>query len=80
MYTTKDIQGATCYSIGEKSFYQCKSLSQVSIPMVANIKDEAFMDCTSLREVFLSDVLMSIGDRSFLNCNLIEKISIPSSI
>lgn len=44
-------------SIGEKAFYNCKSLSSVTIPKsMTSIGWAAFRDCTSLTSVHLTDL------------------------
>ena len=47
---------------------------------VIEIKDEAFLNCTSLKEVTIPDSVTKIGDSTFFGCTSLEKITIPNSM
>lgn len=47
---------------------------------VIEIKDEAFLNCTSLKEVTIPDSVTKIGDGTFFGCTSLEKITIPNSM
>ena len=50
-------------------------------PSVTEVEEEAFIECTQLREVVFNEGLKKIGNRAFMNCqSLSESISLPSSL
>lgn len=55
-------------SIGEKAFYQCVSLSDLTMNEGTNsIGEQSFAECTSLRNVSLPSSVISLSDRCFSN-------------
>ena len=55
-----DLLGAT--SIGDNAFYDCRSLTSVTIPnSVTSIGTRAFYNCTSLTSITIPDSVTSIG-------------------
>lgn len=74
--------GATSYS--GNSAYVPSSLASVTV-RAGYVGDYAFSGLTSLREVVLSQAVISsgvssIGDYAFNNCSSLEEISIPQSV
>jgi len=68
-------------SIGDYSFYQCLSLTSITIPeSVSSIETHAFCGCSSLNSITLPDGLISIGDFSFMGCARLESITIPRGV
>lgn len=65
-------QRGTTTSLGNRCFYGCEKLEEVTIyATVPEWGDETFMDCTSLAKVYIgtTDVTFeSIGVRAFKNC------------
>jgi len=60
------ITGLPVTSIGDGAFYNCKSLTIVTIPTsVTNIGYGAFQQCTSLTGVTIPDSVISIGNAAF---------------
>lgn len=55
-------------------------LETVEIPSESYVCSCAFHDCTSLREIKLSEELEGIGSCAFKNCVALTNLSIPSSI
>ena len=56
-------------SIGDWAFYQCSSLTSVTIPSsVKSIGDWAFRDCSSLTSVTIPNSVTSIGNYAFSGC------------
>ena len=51
--------------IGEAAFEDCESLEKITLPPVGTIGTEAFLDCSKLGEVSLSEGTLSIGYRAF---------------
>ena len=57
-------------SIGDRAFYNCSSLTNVTIGnSVTSIGDEAFYGCSSLTRIEIPESVTSIGDRAFYNCS-----------
>jgi len=70
----------TITSIGECAFKGCIKLSGIDLSKTINIKDEAFMGCTILGNVTLSNSLTAIGYATFSNCFGMTSVTIPSSV
>ena len=71
----------TITSIGEKAFYNCSSLTTVTIPdSVTSIGDSAFYGCSSLTNSTIPDSVTSIGDNAFRDCSSLTSITIPDSV
>ena len=59
--------------IGKKAFCECKSLTQVTIPVgVTSIGEEAFRYCESLIQVTIPDGVTSIGSLAFSESSLLR--------
>ncbi len=68
-------------SIGEKAFYECKSLTSITIPnSVTSIGEDAFIRCTSLTFITIPNSVTSIGEDAFYQCSSLTSITIPSSV
>ena len=68
-------------AIGEKAFYECKSLESVEIPDgVTTIGERAFSGCDSLTSVVIPDGVTTIGDSAFYSCESLENVVIPGSV
>ena len=64
-------------SIESNAFYDCTSLTSVTIPnSVISIGDGAFGDCTSLASVTIPSNVTSIGDETFGNCFNLTAITV----
>lgn len=75
---------STITNIGEDAFHSCDHLSYVQFYGGANgeecdIAGSAFMSCTSLSQVILSDNVVSIGESAFNYCPL-RSVTIPASV
>ncbi|MCI7094522.1 MAG: leucine-rich repeat protein, partial [Clostridiales bacterium] len=81
--------------IGSSAFYNCSSLTSVTIPnSVTSIGDSAFSGCTSLTSVYITDIAawcrISFRDSDanplyyaknlYLNNNLVTVLTIPDSV
>ncbi len=68
-------------SIGSCAFYDCTSLSSITIPSsVTSIGYSAFWDCTSLISITIPSSVTSIGSYAFYGCTSLTSISIPSGV
>ena len=67
--------------IGDSAFYQCESLTSVTIPdSVTSIGDAAFILCTKLKSINIPDSVTTIGDSAFNRCDSLTSITIPNSV
>ena len=73
-YTSDDV-------IGEFAFYNCRSLTSVTIPSsVTSIGEAAFLDCSGLTSVTLPSSVTSIGWSAFRGCSGLTSVTLPSSV
>ena len=68
-------------TIGEKAFYDCDSLTSVTIPdSVTTIGDSAFESCWSLTSVTIPDSVTTIGRLAFYYCDSLTCVTIGDSV
>ena len=68
-------------SIGNKTFYQCRDLTSVTIPnSVTSIGDQAFAICSNLTSVTIGNSVTSIGDHAFYECSSLTSVTIGNSV
>ena len=70
-------------TIGSYAFYNCDSLTSITIPdSVTTIGESAFEDCSSLTTVTFGEnsQLTSIGEWAFYNCSSLTSITIPNGV
>ena len=74
-------QTYTVTSIGDYAFYECSSLTSITIPnSVTSIGSYAFRGCSSLTSITIGNSVTSIGDWAFYNCTSLTSITIPNSV
>ena len=74
-------EGSVCKSIGNYAFYNCSSLTSVTIPdSVTSIGDRAFEGCSSLTSVTIGNNVRSIGSCAFYDCSSLTSVIIGNSV
>ena len=62
-------------SIGERAFFECSSLTNITIPESVNrIGDDAFIGCSNLTSIMIPNSVTSIGRSAFSYCSSLESI------
>ena len=75
------IDGYNVVGIGNRAFYDCDSLTSVTIPnSVTSIGNSAFSGCSSLTSTTILDSVTSIGDYAFLNCTSLACVTLGNSV
>ena len=74
-------KGLPIKSIGEKAFYQCETIQEISLPdSIISIGDRAFSYCTNLERINLSNNLKTIGNNGFCGCKKLEYLYLPNTL
>ena len=67
--------------IGNRAFYDFRSMEEVSIPdSVTRIGNGAFSACTSLRSISIPDSVTAIGSHTFEGCTQLETVQLPAGL
>ena len=73
--------GTPVTAIGDEAFYECTSLTSVTIPgSVQSIGDYAFGSCDSLVSVTILEGVPEIGKGMFFLCTSLSSVTIPESV
>jgi hypothetical protein len=73
--------GYATVAIGDEAFYNCTSLTLVTIPSgVTSIGASAFVWCTSLTSVTIPNSVTSIGNYAFQHCGALTSVTIPNGV
>ena len=76
-----EIEGKPVTSIGERAFYNCRSLITIDLPdSITSIGKGAFGSCSNLTDIDLPDRLTTISDSAFNGCRSLTGIDIPDSV
>ena len=65
--------------VGGNAFSRCRNLLSAKVGGII-IQERAFMKCTNLRSVTLSNHVRIIGDEAFYGCQCLDSIVIPDSV
>lgn len=77
----KDINGKSVTSIGDRVFYNCTSLTSMTIPnSVTSIGMNAFTWCSGLKSVTIPDSMTNIGAFAFSGCSGLTSMTIGNSV
>ena len=73
--------GNSVTSIGNYAFYECSSLTSVTIPnSVTSIGSYAFYECSGLTSVTIPNSVTSIGEWAFECCSGLTSVTIGNSV
>ena len=76
-----EINGLKVVSIDESAFFQCDTLTSLTMPdSVTAIGENAFMNCSSLKSLKLSSSLKEIGACAFTGCTSLKSLTLPDSL
>jgi hypothetical protein len=68
-------------SIGENAFYDCSTLTSITVPnSITSIGDNAFFGCSGLSSFTIPNNVTSIGNSTFSGCSGLTSVIIPNSV
>lgn len=73
--------GLPVTDIAERAFYNCSSLTAITIPEgVTSIGSSAFYGCSGLTAVTIPEGITNIGSFAFYNCSNLTAVTIPEGV
>jgi hypothetical protein len=66
--------------IGKEAFRNCNSLDTIVLNNVIEIKEHAFLNCSSLQSLVVPDSVTNIEYGAFYGCESLTDITIPDSV
>ncbi|MCL1930783.1 MAG: leucine-rich repeat domain-containing protein, partial [Treponema sp.] len=72
--------GNSVTSIGNSAFYNCTSLTSVTIPNSVTSMGNSFTNCTSLTSVTIGNSVTDIAGGTFRECTSLKSVTIGSSV
>ncbi len=73
--------GSALNSIGDHAFYECRSLTAISLPAgMTRIEENTFCNCESLASIVLPPALESIGNWCFEYTHALKSIEFPRTL
>jgi hypothetical protein len=73
--------GENLRKVGEKAFYQCRSLTHIELPAGTEVVDrEAFRGCNAMKYAILPNSVTTVEYAAFYGCNAMEMISFPTGL
>ena len=77
----ENYKGKPVTAIGDKAFFECESITGVTIPKtVTSIGANAFSGCDALESVVIPEGVVSIGAEAFSSCDALKSVDIPESV
>lgn len=70
----------SCVTVAPWAFTQCRYLEHVELPEVIAMGADAFMGCTALESVVLSDSITELIGATFANCTGLVDVELPSHL
>lgn len=69
-------------SVGELSFYQCTSMTEITLPNNGSftLSRTAFSNCTALQHLEIPASIQTIPSSCFTGCNSLETLKLASSV
>ena len=64
----KEIGGREVTAISSNAFEECAAETYYLPNTITSIEEDAFLNCTALKEIYMSDNIMNISDESFRGC------------
>ncbi len=77
----EEIEGKRVTILGDSAFYQCKQITDITIPTgVTTIGNNAFSGCSDLKSITIPSGITKIGSGTFSGCTSLTKVTIPDSV
>ena len=75
------IEGKTVTKIGEKAFYECYGMTEVTFPNTLTYIDyKAFMNCTGLKSITIPDKVTATGKSAFEGCTGLKTVNLSKNL